>query len=345
MREINSIILHRVIVHVLDKTMDSPLFADYEQEITEEIHDLLEKHIVRCLKDDDNRIAKFISGPNIIRDNCDAILYEEENFVESSKKIAEHLFTSIKNNGNASSGDLAICIYSVDNVKYVALLKMDYRKSYVHDIEYVEDKFKVSIIPQEIGLPGAGQRLQKCAFIKLYEANEEYDLVILDKQQSSDKENEVANFFVKDFLNSNILVDSKDKTKMFKNITEKWVRSQLRQDIDQATKVRDVLSNNLKKEEEINVRNFVEEAMEDSEEIKNDYIDHLNNSGFQVTDFEVNKPWVEKKLKKKSIKTDTGFDIKNDRECFDDNLKFKVKRNGDGTVDLIIKNVTFFKEK
>ena len=251
----------------------------------------------------------------------------------------------MKNHGNVSSCDLVLCIYSVENIKYVALLKMDYRKSYIHNVEYIEDKFKVSIMPQEIGLPGVGQRLQKCAFIKLYEANEEYDLVILDKQQSSDQENEVANFFEKDFLNSNVLVDSKDKTKMFKNITEKWVRNQLRQDIDTATKVRETLSDSLKKEEEINIRNFVEEAMDANEEIQKDYIDHLNSNGFQITSFEVNKPWVEKKLKKKAIKTDTGFEIKNDRECFDDNLKYNVKRNGDGTVDIIIKNVTSFVEK
>lgn len=169
--------------------------------------------------------------------------------------------------------------------------------------------------------------------------------MILDKQQSSDDDNEIANFFVKDFLNSNILVDSRDKTKMFKNITEKWVRSQLKQDIDQATKVREILSDSLKKEEEINIRNFIETAMEGREDVQNDYIDHLNNSGFQITSFEINKPWVEKKLKKKSIKTDTGFEIKSDRDCFDDNLKYHIKRNGDGTIDIIIKNVTFFIEK
>ncbi len=345
MRETSSVILHKVIIHVLDRSMDTPLFTDYEQEVTEEIHELLEKHIVRSLKDDENRIAKFISGPNIVRDHCDAMLYDEDDFIESSKKIADHLFNAMKRHGNISSCDLVICIYSVDNVKYVALLKMDYRKSYIHNVEYIDDKFKVSIMPQEIGLPGVGQRLQKCAFIKLYEANEEYDLVILDKQQSSEEGNEVANFFEKDFLNSNILVDSKDKTKMFKNMTEKWVRSQLRQDIEQATKVREILSDNLKKEEEISIRSFVEEAMEGNEEIQSNFVDHLNSNGFQVTSFEVNKLWVEKKLKKKAIKTDTGFEIKNDRECFDDNLKYHVKRNGDGTVDIIIKNVTFFVEK
>ena len=206
MRETNSIILHKVIIHVLDKSMDKPLLADYEQEITEEIHELLEKHIVRSLKDDDNRIAKFISGPNTVRDHCDSMLYYPENFIDSSKKIADHLFNAMKRHGNTSSCDLVICIYSVENVKYIALLKMDYRKSYAHNVEVIDTMFKISIKTNDIGLPQKGQKLQKCAFIKLYEANEDYDLIILDKQHSSDEEDEVANFFGKEFLNSNIFV-------------------------------------------------------------------------------------------------------------------------------------------
>lgn len=344
MREVNSIILHKVIVHVLNRAMDAPLFTDYEQEITEEIHDLLEKHIVRSLKDDDNRVAKFISGPNIIRDNCDAMLYDESLFIESSKKIAKHLFNSMKSHGNTSSCDLVICIYSVDNVKYAALLKMDYKKSYIHEIEHIGDKIKTSIITQEIGLPGVGQRLQKCAFIKLYEANEDYDLVILDKQHSSDHDYEVANFFVKDFLNSNLMIDNKDKTKMFRNIAEKWTRNQLRQDIVQASKLREVLSYNLKSEDEINIDSFIDEAIEDPER-KTDFIQHLNNQGFDVENFEIDKTWVDKKLKKKTIRTDNGFEIKGERDCFDDNQKYHIKDNKDGTVDIIIKNVSNFLEK
>ncbi|ABR49310.1 conserved hypothetical protein [Alkaliphilus metalliredigens QYMF] len=345
MRETSSVILHSIIVHVLDKTAEEPLLTDFQQEITEEIHELIEKHIVRSLKDDDNRIAKFITGPNIVRDSCDQILYHESSFVESSKIIAQHLFRAMKVNANTSSCDLVICSYSVDSQKYVGILKMDYRKSYVHDIEYVDDRFKVSIISHETGLPGMAQRLQKCAFIKRYEANDEYDLVLLDKQQAKGSEQDVAHFFAQDFLNCNILVDSKDKTKMFRSMTEKFVRNELRQDVAHAATARDVLATHLNKEEEINVRQFAEAMSDDNEEMKNNYIEHLNNEGFQVTGFEVNKEWVEKKLKRKAIKTDTGFDIRNERDIFNDPHKFSVQRNGDGTINIVLKNIRNFVEK
>lgn len=345
MRETNSIILNKVIIHVLDKNLDKPLLADFDQEITEEIHELIEKHIVRSLKDDDNRIAKFKLEKNKVRDCCSNMICDNSIFVEESKKIADHLFSIMKTRGNTSSCDLAVCLYTVDNVRYVALLKMDYRKSYTHDIEMVDEKFKILIKPNEIGLPKTGQKLQKCAFIKAYEVNNEFDLIVLDKQNKLDNNQEIAQFFVEDFLNCNLILDSKDKTKMFRNITEKWVRTQLRQDVEQATKVREVLSDSLKHEEEINIRNFVEEAMDGNDEMQRDFIDNLNNNGFEITNFEVDKPWIEKKLKKKSIKTDTGFEIKGDRDSFGHNLKFKIKRNDDGTIDIVVKNVMNYIEK
>ena len=63
------------------------------------------------------------------------------------------------------------------------------------------------------------------------------------------------------------------------------------------------------------------------------------------TNFNIDKKWVEKKLKKRSIKTDNGFDIKGNLVDFEDPMKYSVRQNEDGTVDIVIKNVSFFEEK
>ena len=47
----------------------------------------------------------------------------------------------------------------------------------------------------------------------------------------------------------------------------------------------------------------------------------------------------------RSIKTDNGFDIKGNLVDFEDPMKYSVRQNEDGTVDIVIKNVSFFEEK
>ena len=61
--------------------------------------------------------------------------------------------------------------------------------------------------------------------------------------------------------------------------------------------------------------------------------------------FSIDKKWVEKKLKKRSIKTDTGFDVKGNLIDFEDPMKYSVRQNPDGSIDIVIKNVRFYEEK
>ena len=82
----------------------------------------------------------------------------------------------------------------------------------------------------------------------------------------------------------------------------------------------------------------------DDEALKESFRELIQERGIE-SNFNIDKKWVEKKLKKRSIKTDSGFDIKGNLEDFEDPMKYSVRQNQDGTVDLVIKNVSFFEEK
>lgn len=59
-------------------------------------------------------------------------------------------------------------------------------------------------------------------------------------------------------------------------------------------------------------------------------------------EFPIDKTWVEKKLKRRAIKTNTGFDIKGLLEDFEDPMKYSLRQNQDGTFDITIKNIEFY---
>ena len=48
---------------------------------------------------------------------------------------------------------------------------------------------------------------------------------------------------------------------------------------------------------------------------------------------------------KKEVSTDNGFDIKADLTDFEDPMKYSVRQNPDGSIDIVIKNVRFYEEK
>lgn len=54
---------------------------------------------------------------------------------------------------------------------------------------------------------------------------------------------------------------------------------------------------------------------------------------------------VEKKLKRIRLKIDKDIDLYINEDAYHDNSKFEIQRNGDGSINMIIKHVINYIEK
>lgn len=333
-------IIHKFIVHVLDKNSEVPILNDYEGKINPEVDKFFQKVIKRVAKDDDLRKGVFRDyNNNIIKNCCEQIIYDENRFLENSKEIAAYLFDVMKINSEIESCDLAVCLYTIKDEKYVSILKLDYKKLYTHSIEFIDDKFNIQMVANEIGIPDTGRQKQ-CAIIGASGINDEYHLRLLDKDSEKEESNSK---FIGEFLNAEKVEDDKYKTKTFKNSAEIWITNALSNDIKKAEDIRSILNYTLKEKEEIDIHDFAENSIKD-DELKSSFKEHMEDKGLEEG-FSIDKKWIEKKLKKRNIKTDSGFDIKGNLDDFEDPMKYSVKQNQDGSIDITIKNVKFYEEK
>ena len=310
-------IIHKSIVHVLDKNSDSPILNDYECRNSLEVDKFFQKIINRVSKDDDLRKAEFNDyNNNIVKNCCEQIIYDEDTFLQNSKEIAAYLFEIMKQSEEMDSCDLAICLYSVKDEKNVAIIRLEYKKLYTHSIEFVEDKFNIQIVSNEIGIPETG-RPKQCALVGLSGINDEYHFKLLDKDAEKEQ---LETKFVTAFLNAKKIEDDKYKTKVFKTTAENWITNAISDDMKKAEDIRSMLNYTLKEKEEINVEEFVQNNIIDKD-LKESFKEHMEDKGL-TENFSVDKKWVEKKLKKRSIKTDNGFDIKANLSDFEDPMKY-----------------------
>ena len=68
-------IIHKSIVHVLDKNSDSPILNDYESKNSLEVDKFFQKIINRVSKDDDLRKGVFKNyNDNVVRNCCEQII-------------------------------------------------------------------------------------------------------------------------------------------------------------------------------------------------------------------------------------------------------------------------------
>ena len=321
-------IIHKSIVHVLDKNSDSPILNDYECRNSLEVDKFFQKIINRVSKDDDLRKAEFNDyNNNIVKNCCEQIIYDEDTFLQNSKEIAAYLFEIMKQSEEMDSCDLAICLYSVKDEKNVAIMRLEYKKLYTHSIEFVEDKFNIQIVSNEIGIPETG-RPKQCALVGLSGINDEYHFKLLDKDAEKEQ---LETKFVTAFLNAKKIEDDKYKTKVFKTTAENWITNAISDDMKKAEDIRSMLNYTLKEKEEINVEEFVQNNIIDKD-LKESFKEHMEDKGL-TENFSVDKKWVEKKLKKRSIKTDNGFDIKANLSDFEDPMKYSVRKNENGTFE------------
>ncbi len=333
-------IIHKSIVHVLDKNNDAPILNDYESRTSLEVDKFFQKIINKISKDDDLRKAEFNDyNHNTIKNCCEQIIYNEDTFLQNSKEIASYLFDTMKSGEEIDSCDLAICLYSVKDEKNIAIIKLDYKKLYTHSIEYMEDKFNIQIVSNEIGIPETGKTKQ-AALIGVSGINDEYHLKLLDKDAEKEQ---LETKFVVDFLNAKRVNDDKYKTKVFKTTAENWITNAICNDVKKAEDIRSILNYTLKEKETVDLEEFAEKSIGEPE-LKESFKEYMDEKGLGEN-FSIDKKWVEKKLKKRSIKTDNGFDIKGNLSDFEDPMKYSIRKNENGTFDLVIKNVSFYEEK
>lgn len=345
MEYINDVNINEAVVQVLDSNVNEPVLNEYSLELNEDIYRFLYKHIEKCLKDDELKYAKFNPERNIVKEVVQDYLNGiESDLIELSKELARQLFIIIQTNENIPSADLIVASITTDQGPMIAILKMDYVNNFTHEIQFIDKKIGVSLVKQNAGLPGSGQKVQKAAFIKLARDDDMYNIMVLDKQKVSSKDEYIANYFVKTFLGASIVTNERDMTKTFVKATENWTRKNVTDNAEKAEEIRTAIKNKLDQNDSINIEDFANEILKENPQVREDYMNYMKSQGLK-DEVAVDKTWIDKKLKRLRLSIDKEIDIYINRETYEDKNKFEIIRNGDGSINMILKDIVNYIEK
>lgn len=344
MEYINEITINEAIIHILDNNSDEVILNEYQLELNDELYAFFVKHIQRCFKDEELKYAIFNKERNIVKDISQEFLHKECTLLEASKELANQMFLLMRSKGNIPSCDLVILSISTEYGPLLGILKMDYIKNYIHTVNFVDEKIDINIIPQYAGLPGTNQRLQKCAFIKPMSEENNFHLMVIDKQSKKEKDEYGTNYFISNYLGCSIIDNERDMTKSFVKAAEKWTRTNLKENAEAQEAVRTTIKKKLREEEKVDVNDIAQELFEGKTEVKQDFTNFVKEES-GVQSLNVDKQWVDKKFKRIRLKIDKDIDLYINQEAYDDNSRFEIIRNGDGTINMIIKHISNYVEK
>lgn len=342
MEYIRDINIQEAVINILDRNSAEPILNEFKLELTEEVYKYLYKHIERCLKDDILKTAKFKDNKNIIKEVVDDYLNGNDNDIISvAKELSIQLFSIMKRNENIPSSDLLVASMITDQGPMIAILKLDYVKSFTHQVEFINEKIGIELIQHQSSLPLGGQKIQSAAFIKPYREENKIDLYIIDKSKIISEDEYGANYWIEQFLDCYITYNDKDNTRQFLNVTEKWVRNNFQEDAARAEEIRTAVRNALEKESSINTNEILKNYLTDEE--NSNY--RMFISPYCENEFSIDKIYTEKKLKRTRLKIDNDIDIYINKDAYKDKSRFDIQGNGDGSINMIIKHVFNYIEK
>lgn len=122
-------ILKAAIVHILDSSVGIPVLSDQSMEVGPDFSDFLKAHIEKITESDDVKHCTFAEGSEVkeLLQNC-----TPDNFVETSKQLAERLYDIMNANIDIPAADVAMTVFGCKGKDYLAFLKMNYKTSYTH---------------------------------------------------------------------------------------------------------------------------------------------------------------------------------------------------------------------
>lgn len=344
MEYIKEISINEAIIHILDNSSEEPLLNEFYLDLNEETYKFLLRHIERCLKDEELKYAAFNPERNIVKDLSQEYLNGMNSLLEVSKELARQMFILMKSKGSIPSCDLLTASISTEFGPMLGIIKLDYIKNYTHSVDFLDNKIGINIIPQVTGLPVSSQKIQKCAFIKPIRDEQEFNLMVIDKSNNKEKDDYGTNYFIANYLGCSIVNNERDMTKNFVNAAENWTRDRLSEDADSAERLRSAIKRRLKEEDHIDVKALSEDLFREEHQTKQDFMEFVSAQGVE-DQVPIDKAWVEKKLKRVRLKIDKDIDLYINEETYNDNERIEIQRNGDGSINIVIKHVINYIEK
>lgn len=344
MEYIREITINEAVIHILDNNGDEPVLNEYALELNDDIYGFLLKHIERCLKDEELRYGVFNEERNIVKEVSQEYLNGHNNIIEVSKELARQMFILMKGDGNIPSCDLVVVSISTEYGPMLGIFKMDYIKNYTHSVDFIDNKVGINIVPEVTGLPATAQKIQKCVFIKPIREDHQFDLMVIDKQSKKNKDEYGSNYFINKYLGCRIINNDRDLTKTFVNAAEEWTRANFAENADAAEMVRTAIKRKLKEEDSIDVHSLSEDMFKDKVEVQESFKEYISSKGVSPN-VNIDKQWVEKKLKRIRLKIDKDIDLYINEDAYHDNSRFEIQRVGDGSINIVIKHVINYIEK
>lgn len=331
-----NISISRAILHILDTSIGAPVLSENLMSLNDEMREYIEKHINKCLNDADLKKTKFVNEDGLFLKQINEFNANNE-FKKFTKEISEFFYKLISENPDIKPCDLLFVQANVLNKDYMIILKLNYKKGYIHHTKENEGTKNI-IIEQPCALPSITQKIDEVIFVDLN------SLDVFVKEKKCQVYHEPCYYISKHLLGCKEEKTDKEKVKIITVTANKIIKEYFNDDMFMKNKVKNIIRENVEESLNINLDQIANQVFND-EELKKAYHEEIKMKGLKEPDVKVSLNYSNKIKTKQKIVTDEGIEINIPYEMLSNKDKVEFTTNVDGTISISLKNIDIIIDK
>ena len=362
----DDIVIRKAILHILDTNRGQCILSNTLLNPGPDLHDFIRNHIYKIVSSDDTKNCEFdpeYSPVYSILETWDES--DETSFIETSQAIANKLYVAMGEGLDFPAADLLFVTFQAEGTIYLALLKMNYKESYTHEItvdssyephdtsnsqsDLNEDINESAVITEDENvdntvinteiikthslLPSATSRIPEAVIINL----SDYHIKLLEKRYEINGEK--AYYLSENFLVCRTTIPPKKKlnilTRVINNISNKYDGADLKTKMD----TKSALQKEYVDRKSFDIEEIGNKLFGKSPEKKSEFDEKMEQYDLQYDNFTVTNESTVKKLEKQVMVTDSGIEISIPMETYNKLANFEVQTDVTGKSTIIIRNI------
>lgn len=327
----DDIIIRKGIIHILDSHNGYLGLSNDLLDMGPDLMEFIRGHIFKILDSDDTKKCQFDGSispiPALLEDMQEK---EDDSFIAVSRVLAESLFDIMCDSVTIPAADLVVVSFQLHSVVHLALLKMNYKETYVHK----EAENEVNDIVKQRIMPMGGARLTEAVIVDLLE----YKVQLVEKKfemMTGDKINYISERFLK--CHADLAPKKKFQilNKTITAINNRYNGTGLKDRIDIKSKLREEFA----EKNEFRVNEIGDRIFGDSPEKKQEFDDRMERYDMQYDKFTVGKENTVRGLEYITIETDAGIEIKIPIEEYITKENVEIVEEPGGGSTVVIRNI------
>lgn len=325
------IYLKQAILHIIDRETGTPVFSEKELDLTTE-------YIRMYLTSKINRLSTAQTKTGILA--SESVFVEKlrgipNDFVQKSQQLAQHWYEIYSGSEDAPSADLLFVLYEVDTVIHLAMIKLNYKESYTHYVEYEENAVYNKFIINRAILPAKAQKPDEGITINLDTLA--YELLEKRYEFSGEK----CWYFSEKVIESQPAPSIEENMKEIKKAVKRVGKKFNEDEFELMASVKEAVYESIEETGTINNEQIAEVVFKENISARMAYQDEVSESKFVDNTPPVReaREISEKKFGKQKLKMSNGIELIVPLEVYRNADLIEFVNNPDGTVSIMLKNI------